>query len=108
MNASPSQILVHCPLCQGKYEENDIQKLFSRGAAQLLHCACSACGRAMLALLLESSGWVSSVGMVTDLQAHEATEALHRAPLSLEECVSIHQALSETSQVLCQKWLKTK
>jgi hypothetical protein len=51
---------------------------------------------------------VSSVGMVTDLQAHEATEALHRAPLSLEECVSIHQALSETSQVLCQKWLKTK
>jgi hypothetical protein len=46
--------------------------------------------------------------MVTDLQAHEATEALHRAPLSLEECVSIHQALSETSQVLCQKWLKTK
>ncbi len=55
----------------------------------------------MMAVVLESSGVVSSVGVVTDLEAADA-KRFHDAPaISVDECLRFHIQLEEESRALC-------
>lgn len=60
----------------------------------------------MLAVILEASGFVSSVGVVTDLEAQDALRFQSAPALSTEECIQFHRVLDDQSQALCQALLK--
>lgn len=105
MSIQPSRILTQCPLCQSAYEEAGIRLVGEQGATRLFHCSCQTCGRAMLAVVLEASGVVSSVGVVTDLEAADA-KRFHDAPaISVDECLRFHVQLEEESSALCRALL---
>ena len=59
----------------------------------------------MLAVILENAGWVSSVGMMTDLEANDAMRFQKVEIISADECVQMHQRLEKNSQELCQELL---
>lgn len=105
MSIQPSRILAQCPLCQAAYREDEIRLVGERGASRLFHCNCEECGHSMLAIVLESSGWVSSVGLVTDLEAEEASRVQRSAPISVDECINLHRLLEGESNALCQSLL---
>ena len=105
MSIQPSRILTQCPLCQSAYAENGIRLVGEQGVTRLFHCSCEQCGRAMLAVVLEASGVVSSVGVVTDLEAADA-KRFHDAPaISVDECLRFHVQLEEESRALCHALL---
>ncbi|MBU1349090.1 hypothetical protein KJ781_03405 [Patescibacteria group bacterium] len=101
-STSSSKLLAHCPLCQTAYGDAEVRLLGERGSTRLFHCSCRSCGHAMLAVILESQGAVSSVGLVTDLEVQDAMRFRGAAPISADDCVLAHQMLEDESKGFCE------
>ena len=106
MSAQTSPLLTQCPVCQSAYQEGEIRLLSERGPTRLFHCSCQQCGNAVMAIVLENSGWVSSVGVVTDLMAQDALRFQGKPVISPDECIYFHRFLEAESRDLCLR-LKT-
>lgn len=104
--AHSSQLLAHCPLCQASYKNEEVRLLGERGPTRLFHCTCRSCGHAMLAIILETQGSISSVGVVTDLEAQDALRFRSAPPISDDDCIKAHRALEQNSAALCKELLK--
>ncbi len=108
MKSQASKILSHCPLCKKNYPDDAVQSLGEQGGADIYHCTCKACGHAMIAVVLEQAGLVSSIGMVTDLEIHDAISFYKAKPISNDECVEAHRVLEHHSQELCKALISAK
>ena len=93
MDVHPSKLIAHCPVCQASYGDRAICLVGERGSSRLFHCTCASCGHAMLAVILENAGWISSIGMITDLEVHDAVRFEKAEMISANECVQVHQCL---------------
>lgn len=102
------KLLAHCPLCQTAYPASEIRLLGERGTMRLFHCTCSTCGHAVLAVVLETSGSVSSVGLVTDLEVSDALRFQNAQAVSSDECIAFHQLLETDSRGFCGRLLDKK
>ena len=102
MSLEPSRILTQCPACHATYGQGTICILGEEGMTRLVHCTCAECGRAMMAVILEASGFVSSVGVVTDLEAEDAVRFRDVAPLQIDECIRFAEQIRSQSRKLCQ------
>lgn len=60
---------------------------------RVFHCACLRCKHAVLAVILETPGAVSTVGMVTDLELQDALRFKDMAPISADEVLRLHVEL---------------
>jgi hypothetical protein len=60
----------------------------------------------MIALIRDHEGWISTMGLVTDLDATDAVRLAGRAPVAADECIRAYQYISQQSQNLCQDLLK--
>lgn len=56
----------------------------------------------MLALMLESAGWLSTVGLVTDLEVADAIRLEDATPIAADECIRLHHAIHDQSRELCK------
>ena len=61
-----------------------------------------------MAVVLESSGMVSSLGLVTDMEVQDAIRFQGSGPVTSDECIRFHQALEADSQGLCLRLLDKK
>lgn len=100
-HAPSSKLLAHCPLCQVQYHEQEVHLLGERGTTRLFHCTCHGCGHAMLAMILETQGSISSVGLVTDLEVQDALRFRDRTALTSDECLLAHRTLEDSSRDFC-------
>ncbi len=55
----------------------------------------------MLAVLFEASGWLSSIGILTELTAEESRQCPDLPPIDGDICVKAHQAFEEQSHDFC-------
>ncbi len=95
-------------MCQAAYAEDEVKLLDEQGTTRLFHCFCQRCGHAVLAVVLENAGWVSSVGLVTDLEAPDAIRFQTAPSISSDECIQLHQLLETRSGDFCEELLKNK
>lgn len=102
MAIQPSRVLANCPICRVDYVDARISLIGEQGDAKLYHCSCGACGHAVLAIMLEASGWVSSVGVVTDLEAEDAARYRTLATLNADECIKLYRAIEGDGRAFCQ------
>lgn len=101
-------MLAHCPLCQTAYHAAAVRLLGEKGTTRLFHCTCERCGHAVLAVVLETSGSVSSMGLVTDMEVQDAIRFQGLPPVSSDDCIAIHRALESESQRFCERLLDKK
>jgi len=94
----PSRLIVECPLCHTSYGEESVTMIEETGTGKLFHCSCGTCGRSMLALMRENTGYVSTVGLVTDQKAIDAVRLSERAVLNSDDCIATHILLEEESR----------
>lgn len=102
MNAQIAHLLSHCPFCKQPYQPGAVKRLGDRLGAQIYHCTCTICQRAMVAVVLEQIGMVSSLGMVTDLEINDALRFYQATPIQKNECVEMHRMLDAESQEFCK------
>ena len=105
---SSSYLLAHCPVCHAAYPASDIRLLGERGPARFFHCTCGACGNAVLAVVLDQGGSMSSIGLVTDLEAQDAVRFREALPISTDECVAIHKIVTGDTKAFCEALLRPK
>jgi hypothetical protein len=55
----------------------------------------------MLAVLFESTGWLSSIGILTELTAEETRLCPDMAPVDADICVKAHRTFEEQSRDFC-------
>ena len=94
-------VLQRCPLCHESYQAEAVFPLDGQKRSKVYHCYCHACKRAMLAVLFEASGWLSSVGMLTEFTAAEARRAPKLAVVDGDVCLKAHRCFQEGSQAFC-------
>lgn len=94
----PSRLIVECPLCHTSYPEDGVRVIGETEAGKLFHCSCGACGRSMLALMRENTGYVSTVGLVTDQKAEDALRLSEQPVISSDDCIAAHILLEEESR----------
>jgi hypothetical protein len=92
-------------MCQSFYDQNEIRLVGEESGSRLFHCSCKSCGHAMLAVILETSGMVSSIGVVTDLEVGDALRFRGAPSVSMDECIRIHRLLEEQSFAFCQQMM---
>ena len=97
----PRDVLQHCPLCHGSYQPEAVSELEGPQGRKLFHCYCQGCKRAMLAVMFEASGWLSSVGILTELTAEESRRCPDLSPIDADICVKAHQVFEEESRGFC-------
>jgi len=56
----------------------------------------------MLAIILETQGSMSSVGLMTDLEIQDALRFRESPPISADDCIAAHRLLQEESQEFCR------
>lgn len=105
-SSQASKILSHCPMCKKVYGKDAVRHLGEQQGAGLYHCTCHSCGQAMIAVVLEQMGLVSSIGMMTDLEVADALRFYEAEAVSKDECVAIHRVLDAQSWEFCQSLLK--
>lgn len=97
-----SKLLHQCPLCQTAYKHGEIRLLGQSGARRMFHCRCRSCSHAFLTIIMETSGSVSSIGMITDMGADDAVRLQSATPLTDDMCILAHQVMTENSAEFCK------
>jgi hypothetical protein len=106
MSLRQSRLIVECPHCHATYTDATVTLVREEGERRLFHCACPSCKRSMIALIRDHEGWISTMGLVTDLDAADAVRLAAQTPVAADECIRAYQYISQQSQNLCQDLLK--
>lgn len=101
-HAHSSHLMAQCPLCHTSYPASEVRLVGEKGTTRLFHCTCTSCGHAMLAIILEAQGSVSSLGLMTDLEAKDALRFQDSSPISADDCIAAHRLLEEQSGGFCE------
>lgn len=88
-------------MCHTNYPAAEVRLVGEKGTTRLFHCTCTSCGHAMLAIVLEAQGSMSSLGLMTDLEAADALQFQEYAPISADDCIAAHRVLEESSREFC-------
>jgi hypothetical protein len=108
MNMPYPKLLTHCPLCQTPYEDSSIHLLGEDGAARLFHLTCARCSHSVLAVILENQSGISSVGLVTDLEAQDAVRFRDAEPITADDMLFAHKSIESGSREVCKCLLHPK
>jgi len=105
--AQSSRWIANCPLCNVEYLTEKVRLVGERGTKQLFHCTCEGCGNSMLAIILETKGSISSVGLLTDLEVQDAMRMHEAVPISSDDCIEAHRLLEQEGKVFVRSLLGT-
>lgn len=89
--------LIHCPVCQKKYDPARVTLLSEDDRNTVLHLDCRECGASSLVFVSIGAMGVVSLGMLTDLDSDEARHFHGQQPVSADDALSLHRFLSDFS-----------
>lgn len=92
------KIMKNCPMCKNEYTRDALELLEEGIGTHLVHLTCMICNNALLALIVMSRLGMSSVGMLTDLDAPDAKRLYRKSPLGEESILDFHDYLKKHSK----------
>ena len=87
-----------CPLCQKKYTKKDLHVVDQEDSTELVHARCPKCNHAIMAFVVQSEKGLSSIGMLTDLNAVEASKLTAKKPITEDQLFSFHETLTHNQK----------
>lgn len=87
------KIMQECPLCGDNYDQQSICVVHDAEETKLIHVTCTSCRHAVAAYVIWSQLGISSVGMLTDLNADELRHSMQKAVISADDVLSVHDVL---------------
>jgi hypothetical protein len=88
-------LIKNCPLCKKNYVETDVKTIEKREDSELIHLSCASCHAGMLAMVMMAPFGIGSIGMVTDLNAEDATRIKHSQPVSGDDVIEFYELLEK-------------
>jgi hypothetical protein len=90
--------LRECPVCRAAYGKGRIDRLYIHKNVQLVHLTCPKCQNMLVAVLATSRMGVSSVGMLTDLNAADMLRTREEYPVSEDDVLDFHSLMAQQPQ----------
>lgn len=91
------RLMNQCPVCKGAYREDRKNILEERGEAHLVHITCLHCRNSIMAVIVTTQLGLSSVGMLTDMNASDVSRLHHQDRLSEDELFAFHELFKNKS-----------
>lgn len=85
--------LIRCPVCQKKYEPEQVLLLSEEEGKLVFHLACEDCSVSSIIFLSLGRMGAVSYGLLTDLTREEVKKFYGRAPVSVDETLEVHRFL---------------
>lgn len=83
-------IVQDCPMCSKKYHDDNIAILEENDGSHLVHVTCGHCAHAIMAIITVSQMGMSSVGIITDLDAETMERVRQIGAIGEEQVLSLH------------------
>ncbi len=96
-----------CPLCDTEFNPLLAVVVGQYRQGQVSHVECRNCRTAIIAVMVQSSGGVSSFGFITDASAEDYARAQKMEPISADDVIDMHVHLQKNTQLSTQL-IKTK
>ena len=87
------RLMNQCPLCKQQHTPEAANILLEKNGTHLVHITCPHCQNAVLAVIVVTPMGLSSVGMVTDLQAVDVLRLRHNDAISEDELLDFYTLL---------------
>lgn len=84
------RLMNQCPLCKQQHTADAASILIEKNGTHLVHITCPFCHNAILAVIVISSIGLSSIGMITDLQAADVMRLCDSEAISETELLNFH------------------
>lgn len=94
------KILSNCPVCNSRFHSDEIQVIEEKTNAHLLHIQCKKCKSCLVAVVFANSMGVNSITLVTDLMRQDVVKFMSKKPVSLNDVIDLHIALSQNDVAL--------
>jgi len=91
------KLMNQCPLCKKQYAPDDSSVLKTKQGTHLIHITCPYCRNAVLAMVVVTKVGLSSIGMVTDLNAADVLRLNNLPSLDEEELLHFHSFIKENN-----------
>jgi len=88
------RLLNQCPVCKEPYIPDEANLLEQKETSHLVHITCPHCKNSILAIILVSALGMSSIGIITDLSATDVKRLKMKGPVTEDEVLDLHVALS--------------
>lgn len=93
------KLMRFCPLCKNEFGEEAVRILEQNNAMNLLHITCPRCLGAMLALVLITNLGMSSVGVMTDLDADDVIKLYNKKSISEDDLFDFHYFVKSSGAI---------
>lgn len=97
------KVIAVCPLCEAPAQSMKAAVLEEGRESHLVHMTCGKCSHALLAVVVSVHGGISSLGVLTDLQADEVVKYRRASPLCFDDVLAIHQWLQANPAALARE-----
>lgn len=87
--------LIHCPICQKKYDPKRVLLLSEDERKTALHLTCGECGASSFVFVSLGRMGAVSLGMLTDLDREEAKAFYGKEAVSADDALSVHRFLRD-------------
>lgn len=86
-----------CPRCQAEATQLDSVTIKRSQNAELVHVRCRACQGSVVALLLSTGSFISSIGLITDLTQADVVKFQRSSKLTEDDLFALHAWLQQPS-----------
>ena len=93
-NDNPT-LITHCPVCNFRYDPLEARVLEEGDSAHLVYIRCRDCKSSILAVIVSSNMGISSIGLITDLNADDVMDFRTAKLISADDVIEVHQFLSK-------------
>lgn len=93
------EIVGICPSCQASHLRTADEVIRKTDEGTLAHGPCPSCKAGMLILELGRDSFVTSIGVLTELQREEVERMLAEPSINSDDVIAIHEALTTRSVV---------
>ncbi|MDQ5961225.1 MAG: hypothetical protein QG581_146 [Patescibacteria group bacterium] len=87
--------LIHCPLCDRKYEPKEMLLLEEERDRTVFHLTCKDCQASTFIFVSAGPMGVASFGVLTDVDHTEAKRIFGSDPVSSDDVIEMHRFLKE-------------
>lgn len=98
------KMIGHCPLCNYEYQTINAKILDDNEEAQLIYIRCPNCLSSIVVLVLSSGPFLSSIGMITDLNEEDVLKLKNSGHIQEEDILNLHKVLK--SKNFCLEFKK--
>ena len=88
------QIITNCPMCDFKYDKENIKMIDKKDGVIAIHLSCQKCKSSMMMVIMTGALGITSVSMMTDITKNDLKN-IKNSYVEYDDVLEMHKFLEE-------------